>query len=360
MPRITTVLDDIAPDELGYTSMHDHSLLDLSMAGEYLGEMFPDISPDDVAFIPENHVFLQEGNYLINRELRVVDDVDLLAHEFGFFKQLGGCSVLDPTPVGMRPNILGTRELSQKTGLNFIVSTGFYHETSIPPEHMDQGEEHFYRFIKDELENGIAGTGIRPGAIKCAVTYCLENEVDSLNASFHLASETGMLVCVHTEPTTPEDDLVDTLEAAVEYYGVNRERVNICHLDNRIAASVVPADYLTEEGTDRTLDLELQRDLLGRGYNIGLDTWCLPLLNPQFFVPDLWQRTKALYVLCDEGYAGQITLGNDFSGKLCMRSYGGWGPTAAFAFGCARLSELGHDDWVRMLTVETPKRLLAY
>lgn len=77
-------------------------------------------------------------------------------------------------------------------------------------------------------------------------------------------------------------------------------------------------------------------------------------------MPDLFERTKALCLLCADGYAGQITLGNDFSGKICMRTYGEWGPTAAFAFGCQRLLELGHDDWVHTLTVETPARLLAF
>jgi len=53
-------------------------------------------------------------------------------------------------------------------------------------------------------------------------------------------------------------------------------------------------------------------------------------------------------------------MGNDFSGKNCMRTYGEWGSTAAFAFCCQRLLELGHEDWVRTLTVETPARLLAF
>jgi len=55
-----------------------------------------------------------------------------------------------------------------------------------------------------------------------------------------------------------------------------------------------------------------------------------------------------------------IQMGNDFSGKNCMRTYGEWGSTAAFAFCCQRLLELGHEDWVRTLTVETPARLLAF
>lgn len=362
MARVTTVCGDIAPEDLGFTSMHDHTFLDMSMAGEYMQEMFPDKDPVETAFIPENYVEMLDGSFLNNRELWLIDDVDLLVHEYDFFKSLGGQSVFAPTPVGLHPNILLDRELSQRTGLNVITTTGFYHETSIPPQHMDQGEEHFYEVMRDQVEHGIDGTDVFPGAIKCALSYCLENETDALNAAFRLGAETGMLVCVHTEPTTPADDLVETIEAAVARYGTLREKVNICHLDNRIAGVMPPSDYFEDEALDRTLDLSLPRELLSLGYNIGLDTWCLPLTNPGFFMPDLFERTKALCLLCEEGYVGQITLGNDFPGasRLCMRSYGGWGPTAVWKFGLERLRELGHEDWIHTLTVETPARLLAY
>ena len=357
---IRTVLGDIAPEELGYTSMHDHTIGSLEMAGAYMQEMFSDRDPATLAFVPENYVNIKDGSYLANPEMWTMGSVDDMVREYGFFKALGGQSVQDPSPVGSRGNIRDIQEVSRRTGLNIISVTGFYHETTIPPEHMDLGEEHFYAFMKDEIENGIDGTEIKPGAIKCAVSYLLENELDAVHAGMRLAAETGMCLNIHTEPTTPADDLLDELEESVEKYGVNRERVIVCHMDNRIAGTVPPADYFEDEGLDRTLDLTLQRDLLSRGYNIGLDTWCLPVVNPGFFMPDLFERTKALCLLCTDGYAGQITLGNDFSGKICMRKYGEWGPTAAFAFGCQRLIELGHDDWVRTLTVETPKRLLAF
>ncbi|MBQ9005698.1 MAG: phosphotriesterase [Atopobiaceae bacterium] len=357
---VRTVLGDIVPEQLGYTSMHDHTVADMSQSGEYMQMMFSDRDPETLAFVPENYVGIKDGSYLANPELWVTGTVDDMVREFGFFKALGGQSVFDPSPVGIRGPIRDIQELSRKTGLNIVVATGFYHETTIPPEHMDQGEDHFYAVMKDEIENGIESTEVKPGAIKCAFSYLEDNELDAVHAGMRLAAETGMCIHFHTEPTTPADDLLDELEASVEKYGVNRERVVVCHMDNRICAGVVPSDYFEDESVDRTLDLELQRELLGRGYNIGLDTWGLPLLNPSFFMPDLFERTKALCLLCADGYASQITLGNDFSGKICMRAHGEWGPTAAFAFGCQRLLELGHDDWVHTLTVETPARLLAF
>lgn len=358
--RITAVLGDIAPEELGFTTMHDHTVLLMHQAGKNMQMMFADTDPSELSFVPENYVRIKDGSYLANPELWEMTDVELLAREFGFFKALGGRSVVDPSPIGYRGPIGKIQELSRRTGLNIICATGFYHENTIPPEHMGKGEEHFYSVMKDEVENGIEGTDVRPGIIKCAFSYLEDNELDAIHAGMRLAAETGMCIHFHTEPTTPADDLIEELESSVKRYGVDRTRVVVCHLDNRIADSVMPSDYFEDEELDRTLDLELHRELLGRGYNIGLDTWGLPLLVPSFFMPDLFERTKALCLLCAEGYADQITLGNDFSGKICMRTYGEWGPTAAFAFGCARLAELGHDDWIRKLTEETPARLLSY
>lgn len=357
---VRTVLGDIAPEDLGFTTMHDHTLLNMTQAGEYMQEMFSDRDPAMLEFVPENYASIKDGSYLANPKLWIEDDVELYVREYGFFKALGGKSVHDPSPAGVRGDIRKIQEISRRTGLNIIEATGFYHETTIPPEHMDQGEDHFYQFMKDEIENGIQGSDAKPGSLKCAFSYLLDNELDAVHAAMRLAAETGMCLNIHTEPTTPADDMLDELEASVEKYGVERERVIVCHMDNRIAGTVPPMDYFEDESLDRTLDLTLQRELLSRGYNIGLDTWCLPVVNPSFFMPDLFERTKALCLLCADGYAGQITLGNDFSGKICMRAYGEWGPTAAFAFGCQRLLELGHEDWVHTLTVETPARLLSF
>ena len=100
MARITTVLGDIAPEDLGFTSMHDHSVVSLRQAGEYMQQMFSFKDPETLTFIPENYVNIKDGSFLANPELWVTDDVDLLAKEFGFFKALGGSVRARPHAVG--------------------------------------------------------------------------------------------------------------------------------------------------------------------------------------------------------------------------------------------------------------------
>lgn len=358
--RITTVRGDISPEQLGFTSMHDHTFVDLHLAGAYMESMFAGLPSEMLAFTPENYAFLKNGSYLANKELQVVDDLELLVKEFSYFKAAGGQSVCDPGPIGLRGDMRKRKELSERTGLNIICATGLYHETSIPPELRGKDEAFYYTLFKSEIENGIDGTDVHPGILKASLATASENEAAVLGACLHLTKETGMATYIHTEPTLPGDAIVNLLEGLVEKYGVDRSRVSICHMDNRIAGGVMVMDYLNKPEVDRTLDLELQKTLLSKGYNIGLDTWGMPVENPQFFFPDDFERLKALITLIDLGYGGQITLGNDFSSKLAARTYGGYGCTRFIDFGLATMNQMGRGEQVHKLVYENPARILAY
>lgn len=145
MARITTVRGDINADDLGFTSMHEHTLLDLRPAGKFMKNLFPDVTQEMVDFKLENFPFLKTGTYLINDELAVVDDLDFLVKEYGFFKELGGKSVCDCSPSNIRGNILGIRSLSELTGLHLICATGFYTESSQPADTPDRCVGKSYR-----------------------------------------------------------------------------------------------------------------------------------------------------------------------------------------------------------------------
>ena len=101
--RITTVLGDIAPEELGFTSLHDHTFLDLTTAAEYMTSIFFDTDPSQLTFIPENYSYLKTGTFLLCEALRKIEDVQELTAEYAYFQKLGGCAVVDPAPANIRP-----------------------------------------------------------------------------------------------------------------------------------------------------------------------------------------------------------------------------------------------------------------
>lgn len=363
--KVTTVCGDILPEQLGFTSLHEHTLLDLRIAGVFMKNYFRNVPADKLAFRPENFAFLKEGVYLISDECAVVDDMDFLVKEYRLFQQDGGRSVCDCSPIGVRGDVLKMRELSQKTGLNILCATGVYTMTSRPAALLGKDEEFYYQTFKNEVETGIDGTGIRPGLLKAAIaTYgpdgkIMEGELAGVRACARLSAETGLSLHIHTDPTLRGEDVVATAQLAIRC-GAAPDKVHVCHLDSRLAGGVSVADYLNNPNVDRTLDLETHKRLLDLGVTIGLDTWGMAITNTGYFVPDDFERLKGLITLLDLGYEDQITLGNDFSSKLLGRSYGNYGCTRFAEFALPMLKRYGREHAIHKLVVDNPARILAY
>ncbi len=344
--RITTVLGDIVPDQLGYTSLHDHSFLTFGTTAEYMKTIFFDVDPAQLTFTPENYAYLKTGTFLLSEGLQQIDDLEGLADEYAYFKKLGGNAVVDPLPGNVRiPGYAGKiMELSRRTGLHFITATGFYHDSAIPEELKGHDVDFYYNSMKKECEDGIDGTAVRPGCLKGAFNTCSQTEQNIVEACIRLTAETGLSTHVHTEPTVDGDDLVEILDRLCAKYAVSPERVHVCHLDNRIVAGTMVMDFLEDFDTQRALDLEIHKKLLSRGYTIGLDTWGMPIQNENMFMPDDFDRLKALVTLLDLGYEDQLTLGNDFSSKIEWRKFGGYGCTRFADFGLRILEMMGREE----------------
>lgn len=363
--RVTTVRGDMKPEELGVTSLHEHTFIDMRIAGGFLKNYFKNIPQSMLSFKPENFAFLKGGVYLLSEECAVVDDMDYLVKEYGFFKADGGQSVCDCTPIGGRGEGPKLQELSEKTGLNIICATGVYTMTSRPPELLGKDADFYYRTFKYEVENGIDGTGVRPGMLKAAIaTYgpdgkLVDGELEGVKACAMLSAETGLSVHIHTDPNIRGEDVVATAKLAIDY-GAAPDKVHICHMDNRIAKDVPVHDYLTSPGVDRTLNLDTHKALLDLGVTIGLDTWGMPVTNNNFFMADDFERLKALITLIDLGYANQLTLGCDFSSKIMGRTYGNYGCTRTLEFTLPMLRQHGYENAIQKLVVENPARILAY
>lgn len=360
MKKIRTVLGDIAPEQLGFTSMHDHTNCDMRTAADYLKSLFPPVPPEMLEFRMENMSFFRTGAYLMCPDMQETDDVDGLASEFGFFKAAGGQSVVDPAPSLMRGDIRKKQDISRRTGLNIICATGMYHKTAVPKEYQDRGFDFYYGMFKGEIENGIDGTEVRPGILKASLGTGCDMERDVLEACIRLSSETGMAVYIHTEPTMDGGLIEQYLDTLCGKYDLDHGRIQVCHMDNRLCCGIPVAAYMNDPALDRTLDLELQKRLLDKGYTIGLDCWGMPTSGMYLFSPDNYERLKALITLLDLGYGGQIVLGNDFCCRMQWKKYGGSGCISFIESGLAGLEMFGRKDQIQKLVFENPARILAF
>lgn len=123
-------------------------------------------------------------------------------------KDTGVSTFFDCTPafIGRDPVIL--KRLSQATNLNIVTNTGFYggaNDKYVPQEAYEMSTEAMANHWIEEFENGIDGTGIRPGFVKIGVDAIADNaatlsEIDAkiVRAAAQTSRKTGLSVTCHT------------------------------------------------------------------------------------------------------------------------------------------------------------------
>ena len=137
MKIIRTVCGDISPDELGFTTMHEHTITDMSQlvtAQQRYKEMIP---PADLEVRPENMAFLRSGVGLFSDGCATTDDVEWLKEELTIFRdKVGGSALVDASPIPMRGDVRLIREASRATKVHVIVGTGLYYEKGRPQKYL--------------------------------------------------------------------------------------------------------------------------------------------------------------------------------------------------------------------------------
>lgn len=109
-------------------------------------------------------------------------------------------------------------ELSRRSGVRFLTNTGYYGaaDNQYIPEHAyhESAEEIADRWI-DEFENGIDGSGIRPGILKISVAQ--EQPLSELHRKIAEAAilthlETGLTIVSHTVGDVPAHEQINLLK----------------------------------------------------------------------------------------------------------------------------------------------------
>lgn len=187
-PEILTVLGPIPASQIGTTLAHEHILVDF-------------IGADSTGY----HRWVKEE--VIEKALPFLERL-----------QGEGCrTFMECTPayLGRDPELL--RILAEKTGLNLITNTGFYgarNNKFVPSRAFRMSPEELAAEWTDEFNNGIEGTGIRPGFIKMAVDRNdslgpMHEKLIRAAALTHL--ETGLVIMSHTGTDKPAFDQINIL-----------------------------------------------------------------------------------------------------------------------------------------------------
>jgi phosphotriesterase-related protein len=269
MPTVETVRGPVDTADLGRTYVHEHIFV---------------LTPDVQQNYPE-----EWGD----EDERVADAVDKLAA----LAASGVRTIVDPTVVGLGryiPRI--QRVAAQVPDLNIVVATGcytyqdvpffFHHRTPAVRTLLGMGEpEPMVSMFTGDIVDGIAGTGVRAGMLKCAIdeaglTPGVERVMRAV-AKTHLA--TGCPVTVHTHPGTRRG--LD-VQGVMAEEGVDPGRVVLGH-----SGDTTDAGHLA--------------DLADAGFWLGMDRFGINLETT------FEDRADTVVELCRRGYAERMVLSHD-------------------------------------------------
>jgi len=362
MAEIMTVLGPIAPEELGFTSMHEHILYDGRCFRRRFGSLIPPDPPvkleDPVTL--DNLGMLKHG-FIMSQDAFVMEDVELMAAELADFQAEGGSAVVDMSTPGMRVDPLATRRVSEQSGVHIVTTTGFYSRDSWPESFLEMGPAQMEARMMEEIEKGNDGTDVRPGHVKIAIEEDFSApEVNALRAGARVARRTGFSMTVHQGMLLPPEagpKIADLLSEEK----IEPDRVVIAHNDGNFVEHDLRKLIL--DPASWGLKLDMARSLLERGLNLSIDCfghyWDAEVLGVGP-TPD-WQRMAGLVSLIREGYTLQLVLGTDTFVKILLRRFGGDGYCRLTNFVVPSLESVGISaQEIRQITVDNPARILAY
>ena len=275
MNMIDTVRGAVKAESLSYILPHEH----IAFYQEKQNEQSRKLVEQDIIPTYRQMIEKYQCNTIVEVTPRRVTD---------------GICVHKITPGEDRIDLQLYQEISEKTGMNIVVATGYYVEASRPEDFFSKSVSQLAQEMIDDITRGIAGRGIKAGIIKVALDSLeLSGDKKLLEAAAIAQKETGKSITTHT--CTPEIRL-DTLNF-LEKRGVNPARIYLGHADAN--SSIQEAIMLAR-----------------RGCNLLYTIW--GITNPKLIgwkggqVPRYFS-SYLVKALVDEGYLDQVLVSIDYN-----------------------------------------------
>ncbi len=251
---VNTVLGEIELDALGNVLSHEHILVHSPIMRAAFGE----------------RIF--EMQRVADRALELLSKAKT---------ECGVDTVIDGTPLDLGRNIELIREVSERSGVNIIVSSGMY----ITEEHFMARRTpcQFAKLFTRECRDGIYGTNIKPGILKCATGYNSFTDINKmvLEAVAITQKETGLPLFAHNTNS------IKTAYEQIRLFeknGADIEKVIIGHCSD-------------------TEDTEYLLDIAKSGCFLGFDR-----IYPYHYV----NQARVMMKLIDAGYEDRLLVSHDF------------------------------------------------
>ncbi|MGB2814403.1 MAG: hypothetical protein WBC75_04845, partial [Dehalococcoidales bacterium] len=164
--KVQSVRGLLEPSEMGITLPHEHLICDARTWHYATGEATERYWASQPVTI-ENLWWIRYHPFQNWDDLQLFDE-ELVIDEVMRYKALGGETIVELTIRGLYPDPRAVARIARTTGLNIIMGTAYYVESSYPATGVDvyakSEEEIAEEFVKDIFE-GFGNTGIHAGLI---------------------------------------------------------------------------------------------------------------------------------------------------------------------------------------------------
>jgi phosphotriesterase-related protein len=311
--KVNSVTGSVSPNELGKTLVHEHIIF--GYGGWYVND----------TLMP------------FNREACIKTALDTLKE----LKAYGVDTVVDCTPCdcGRDPGLL--KEISEKSGMKIICSTGLYTDADGGSGYFKfrkwiagDATDEIYELFKAEITQGIGTTGIKPGVIKVATGDGSISPYEEmvLRAAARVQKETGVPIITHTGgAATMGIEQADLLISE----GADPKHILIGHMGG-------------------SADIKYHLAILGKGVSIAFDR-----LGDKLISTD--EIGKACIIgLIGIGYESRIMLSHDTICYFLGKSPFDLSPTHIFKNIIPALKQAGiTEDKIKTILIDNPRRLFA-
>ena len=352
--KVMTVNGPIDPARVGTCIMHEHLFIDFWRDKEP-GFNAP---ATDVAHWNEK---LTLSNLHLARSHKPIKDNYLLMDEgvtindVTYFRNMGGNTIVDVTNIGLGRDPMALQRVSNATGLNIVMGSGWY-QRFYHPKNMDQRTvEDLTEEIIQDVNVGVGATGVKSGIIgEVGVNGnpLTANEEKSIRASGRASRATGAAITFHSGGTGREKFAVATM---LKEEGADMARTIYGH-SNSYAGDVPFLLELLELG------VYVQFDTLGR-VSAPVARRPISIAPPRPTDPQVAADAlvaEAIPQLLDAGYEDRLLLSQDVCMKMHLKAYGGTGYSFVLEKFLPYLRMLGvTEEQIHKMMVVNPRRVLT-
>ncbi len=339
--KIMTVTGLIPVEQMGITLVHEHIMVDGPV---WFGE--PEEAARHLRDMPVDRSLYEElrVNPYASKDNVFMLDETIAAEELEIFRCLGGSTVVDVSCRGIGPFPEKLKKVSEASGVNIIMGTGYYYQAAHPPEVKNFSIPQLVDQMVEDLTIGVNGTGIRAGIIGemgVGVDFSSE-EIKCLRAGVRASILTKVPLSIH-QPSF--------------YRMANRVVDIIVEEEGDLRHTII--DHMCASGKD----FDYQVSVLERGVFIEYDLIGSDLFYPSIGTGQPQDDENAFNIkrLIDAGYGDQLLLSHDIFLKICLKHYGGRGYGHILKTFVPMLLNVGVTvEQIHRMLVENPKRLYTY